>query len=262
LSAGASILPFPTLTFSFFFSLSRGVDPSTWSSLWSLLTQQKIHLLVSRSAVWKSSRIFGRLSSHSEAASPILCLDPSHQCCLPDPGPSFSGFTCKFIPGLLLLSSLFSTDSSSWLEFLVLFHFCTVGHPYIGDSQSLPRSTIFLGLNNPEEVPFSPMPLLHSGTPSCRRTPTFSWIHDFPRSFPSSSGGAPRPDCRPYAASSVLRPESLQPLPWESPDAPLWTTSFVGWVQSLSLRCRWSLHFSHLWDPSTILQVWISFLPG
>jgi hypothetical protein len=43
--------------------------------------------------------------------------------------------------------------------------------------------------------------VLHSRTPSWRPQPTSSWIHDIPGSVPSSSGGAPRPDCRSYAAS-------------------------------------------------------------
>jgi hypothetical protein len=71
------------------------------------------------------------------------------------------------------------------------------------------------------------MPLLHGGTPSCRRQPTSFGIHYFPGSFPSLSVGAPRPDSGPYAASSVLRPTSLRPLPRGSPDTPLWTESFL-----------------------------------
>jgi hypothetical protein len=69
---------------------------------------------------------------------------------------------------------------------------------------------------------------LHCGTPSCRRKLTSSWIHNFPGSFPSFSGGAPRPNCRPYAASSVLRPTSLWLLSCGFLDAPLWTAIIPG----------------------------------
>jgi hypothetical protein len=57
------------------------------------------------------------------------------------------------------------------------------------------------------------MPLLHGGSSSCRRRSISSWIHNLPGSIPSASGGAPRPDSGPYAASSVLRPASLRILP-------------------------------------------------
>jgi hypothetical protein len=79
------------------------------------------------------------------------------------------------------------------------------------------------------------MPLLHGGTPSCRRQPTSSWIHDIPGYFLSFSGGAPQPDCRLYAASSVLRPASLRRLPWGSPNAPLCTASFLDRAHSVSV---------------------------
>jgi hypothetical protein len=68
------------------------------------------------------------------------------------------------------------------------------------------------------------------------RHATFGWRDTFlqaaadfildpviPGSFPSASDGAPRPDSGPYAASLVLRTASLRPLPWGSPDAPVWT---------------------------------------
>jgi hypothetical protein len=71
------------------------------------------------------------------------------------------------------------------------------------------------------------MPPFHGGTPSCRRQPNSSWIHYFPGSLPSFSGRALLPDFRPFFASSVLRPAWLQRLPWGSPNAPLWTASFL-----------------------------------
>jgi hypothetical protein len=35
-------------------------------------------------------------------------------------------------------------------------HFCTVGHPYYGRGELLPRSTVFLGPKSPDKFPFSP----------------------------------------------------------------------------------------------------------
>jgi hypothetical protein len=100
------------------------------------------------------------------------------------------------------------------------------------------------------------MPSLHGGTPSSKRQPTSSWIHFFPGSFPSTSGGALQPDSGPYAASSVLRPASVRPLPWGSPDAPLRTASFMGCVQSPSLRCRRPSHSTlPIW-----VVLWLSFV--
>jgi hypothetical protein len=64
------------------------------------------------------------------------------------------------------------------------------------------------------------------------------------------------------AASSVLQLAFLQPLPWGSPDAPLWIASFLDWVQSSSLLGRQSSLFSHPLGPSAMHQVWISSLLG
>jgi hypothetical protein len=79
---------------------------------------------------------------------------------------------------------------------------------------------------------------------------TSFWIHNFLRSVPSSSGGALRPDSRPYAVSSVLLPALLRRLPWGPPDAPPRTASFLDWAQSslylpTSLLGKWSSFFRH-----------------
>jgi hypothetical protein len=122
--------------------------------------------------------------------------------------PSCRSFWCTTVFDLSLESVFFAPC-----------HFCMVGQPLAG-TQFLPWSALSLDLNIPEEVLFFHTTFAQ-GTPSCRRQMTSSWIHDIPRSFPSSSGGAPQPDCRPYAASSVLRPTFLRGLPWGSPATPL-----------------------------------------
>jgi hypothetical protein len=125
------------------------------------IIRQKIRLLASRSAVWKSSRIFDRLTSHSYAASAVLCLDPSHQCCLPDLPDVSSRTSILFLvtPVNIFLVCFFRRPCST-----TVLHDCVPcampllhrGRPYASDGQSLPRSTISWGLNIPEEVPFSP----------------------------------------------------------------------------------------------------------
>jgi hypothetical protein len=130
------------------------------------------------------------------------------------------------------------------------------------------RGRTFFGSEHSWRGSFFAMPLLHGRIPFCRRQLTSSWFHDIPGSFPSSSGGAPRPDCRPNAASSVLRPASLLPL---------WAATFVDRAQSLSLCCRRSSHptlivwgvlrlsFHVGWSLSTRTawhRLWISFMPG
>jgi hypothetical protein len=116
-----------------------------------------------------------------------------------------------------------------------LCHFCTVHHLCV--RRPIPRFATCLDPNFPDEVSLSPC---HFRTAEHHPAGGADFLLDplIPGLFPSFSGGAPRPDCRPYAASSVLRPSSLRRLPWGSPDAPLWTASFLDWVQSPSLRCR------------------------
>jgi hypothetical protein len=68
---------------------------------------------------------------------------------------SYSGSSSNFIPGLILLSSLFNQQSLITL-FFALRHFCTAGRPYSGGGELLSLSTLFQGPNFPDEVSFSP----------------------------------------------------------------------------------------------------------
>jgi hypothetical protein len=63
----------------------------------------------------------------------------------------------------------------------------------------------------------------------------FFWIHKFPGSFPSASGGALWPDSGPYASSSVPSSVSLWRLPEGPADAPLWTASFLDQAQFITV---------------------------
>jgi hypothetical protein len=109
--------------------------------------------------------------------------------------PSLSGSSCKFIPGLLLRSSWFDRRSlcrATFAQRAVLRSVTNSFHrPYFSSVRAFLKG--FLYRNG----------ILHGGTPFCRRQPTSSWIHYFPGSFPSFSGGTSRPDSGPYAASSV-----------------------------------------------------------
>jgi hypothetical protein len=123
-------------------------------------------------------------------------------------------------------------------------HFCTVGHPYSGRGELLSLSTVFLGPNSPGEFSFSPCHFCtvgHLPAGGSRLPPG----HNFPGSFPSSSGGALRPDCKPYAAPSVLRLAVLGSLPWGSLDAPLWTASLLDRVSLLWICLRLSKTSHH-----------------
>jgi hypothetical protein len=175
-----------------------------------------------------------------------LCLVPSHQCCLPDP-PDVSSRTS--IPFGFHLQIYFSSDPSVILVRPTVRHDCVIcavpllhsGSSLFRRGELLSRSTLFQGPNFPDDVSFSPchfctLEQLPTGGGQLSPGSTIS------RALSLASDGAPRKDSGPFAASSVLRPASLRPLPWGPPDAPLWTSSFLDRAQSPSLHCEWSSH--------------------
>jgi hypothetical protein len=96
--------------------------------------------------------------------------------------PSNSGSSCNFIPGLVLLSSLFDPWSFITASFAP-YQFCTVSRHSSGGGELLLLSNLFQGPKFSDEVSFR-----HA---TYARQAISSWIHYFPGSFPSSAGGAP-----------------------------------------------------------------------
>jgi hypothetical protein len=144
-----------------------------------------------------------------------------------------------------------STDGPSWLHPLhrATFAQWVILTPVAVNSFCRPhfyRVQIFLMMIFFRHATFALRDTFLQATADFLLGPLFSWV----LSFPILSGSAPRTHSGPCAASSV---------PWGSPDAPLWTASFLDWVQSLSLPGRQSSLFSHP-GPSAMHQVWISSL--